>query len=125
MNCSRLAALLRRTHREGQTRHARRLTAQREHVLEVHLQRIVAVSPIWKAVLGETGQAITSTTKCLVEILLDQRAHFLRLQIVGVVVSRSERIRPQHDAPLDFGAKALAARPRKISHMVVACTRRP
>ena len=67
-------------------------------------------SPMRKAVVGATGQAITSTCrKGPLEILLDQRAHLLRLEIVGVVVAGAQGIGAEHDAPLDLGAKALAA----------------
>jgi hypothetical protein len=52
------------------------------------------------------------------EVLFDQRAHLLRLEIVGVVVAGAERVGAQHDAPLDLRAKAFAARARKFSNMV-------
>src|SRR5690242_10245358 len=45
-----------------------------------------------------------------VEILLDERAYFLRLQVIGVVVARRQRIRAENDPALHLAAEALPAR---------------
>ena len=57
----------------------------------------------------------------LVEVALDQRADLLRLQVVGVVVAGRERVRAEHDAALDLGAEAAAAR----RQVVRRCTSPP
>ena len=44
------------------------------------------------------------------EVLIEQRAHFLRLQVVGLVVTGAEHVGAEHDAPLDFRPEARAAR---------------
>ena len=40
------------------------------------------------------------------EVARDQRAHLLRLPVVGVVVARRQRVGADHDAPLHLGAEA-------------------
>ena len=44
------------------------------------------------------------------EVAAHQRAHLLGAAVVGVVVAGRERVGADHDAPLDLGAEALAAR---------------
>ena len=67
-------------------------------------------SPSRKAGNGETG-AITASTvsNALREIARNQRAHFLRLQIICVIIARAQHISAQHDAALALRAEAFAA----------------
>ena len=44
------------------------------------------------------------------EILCDESADLLALQIVGVVVPGGEDVGAEHDAPLDLRAEAIVAR---------------
>src|SRR3989442_1339375 len=44
------------------------------------------------------------------EVIDDQGADLLRLQVVGVVVARAQCIRPQHDPALHLGAESLLTR---------------
>src|SRR5919205_105232 len=44
------------------------------------------------------------------EVALDERAHLLRLEVVGVVVAGGEDVGAEHDAPLDLRPEALLAR---------------
>src|SRR3546814_12461541 len=44
------------------------------------------------------------------EVLLDQAADFLRLEVVGIVVTGGQRVGADHDAPLDLVTEAFGAR---------------
>ena len=73
-------------------------------------------SPILKATVGEVGaDQHVEPLEGVVEVALDERAHLLRLQVVGVVVAGGERVRAEHDAALDLGAEALARASRTSS----------
>ena len=64
-----------------------------------------------KATVGVVGETMRSTSaKARVEVAAHQRAHLLGAAVVGVVVAGRERVGADHDAPLDLGAEALAAR---------------
>ena len=69
-------------------------------------------SPIRKAGVGLVGIAIDvdAPANALLVVAPDQRAHLLRLQIVGVVVAGAQHVGAQHDAALDLGAEPCAAR---------------
>ena len=58
-------------------------------------------SPSAKAATGVVGVRMTSTScEGLVEVALDQRAHLLRLEIIGVVIAGRQHIGADQDAPL-------------------------
>ena len=74
-----------------------------------------------KAVVGAV--APSNTSKRLVgpvERLHHERAHPLRLRVVGVVVAGGEGVGPEHDASLDLGTEAGRARGRVHGGDVVA-----
>src|SRR5215813_12672606 len=50
-----------------------------------------------------------ASLEAVLEVLLDQRAHFLRTQIICVVVAGGEHIGADHHPPAHFSAKAIAA----------------
>ena len=52
------------------------------------------------------------------EVAPDQRAHLLRLSVVGVVVAGRQRVGAEHDAPLDLGAEPCG--PRHGHHLLDA-----
>ena len=67
--------------------------------------------PTRKATVGDVGETIRSKRrKAVSKSSLTRRAHLLRLAVVGVVVAGRERVRADHDAPLDLRAETLAAR---------------
>ena len=79
-----------------------------------------------KATVGEVGVSRRSQLlEGLLEIAPDERAHALRLAVVGVVVARRERVGADQAAALDLAAEAPPA--RGVVHLedVVAGTRRP
>ena len=93
------------------------------------------LSPIGNATVGDVGVAIRSTVvERRVEVAPDQRAHLLRLAVVGVVVAGRQRVGAEHDPPLDLGAEARRAgapvhlddrvarrlEPQAVAHAVVA-----
>src|ERR1035438_7007686 len=47
--------------------------------------------------------------KSVRKITGDERPHFLSLQVIRLIVSRTEHVSAQHDAPLTLGSEALAA----------------
>src|SRR5690348_14494128 len=73
-----------------------------EYVLEIHFVRIRYLANLechrWR---GGTDQHI-ETFESAGEIFRDQRAHLLRLLIIGVVVAGGERVGTEHDAALDL-----------------------
>ena len=50
-------------------------------------------------------------SKASVKSSADERAHFLRAQIVGVVIAAAEHVGAEDDAPFDLGAEPFLARP--------------
>ena len=67
-------------------------------------------SPSLNAGKGETGATMASTSsKRIRKIARDQGAHFLRFQVVRIIVSRTQHVSAQHDAALTLGAEAFAA----------------
>ena len=94
----------------GQAGEVRR---DREHVGEVHLQRIAHALAEAKrrdrrgrrhddVALGERRR----------EVVRDLAPHAQRLAVVGVVVAGAQHVGAEHDAALGLGAEALAARAR-------------
>ena len=73
-------------------------------------------SPSLNAGTGDVGVTITSHAReRRREVVGDQRAHVLRLAVVGVVVAGAQHVRAEHDAALRLGAEALAARLARTS----------
>ena len=84
---------------------------ERENIREIHLQRIVHLLANFECDAGRNrADDHVDLIESVIEILLYERAYFLRLQVVRVVVPGAERVRAEHDAPLDFGAEPIAAR---------------
>ena len=64
-------------------------------------------SPSLNAVVGAVGETSTSAVReRLLEVAGDQRAHLLRLAVVGVVVAAGQRVGAEDDAALDLVAEA-------------------
>ena len=78
---------------------------------QVHRERVVGFSPSWNAASARSARAITSQrSNARVEVAPDERAHLLRLDVVGVVVAGRQRVGAEHDAALHLGAEARVAR---------------
>ena len=69
-------------------------------------------SPMPNAADGVAGVSIASMPlrKAVLEIALDQRAHLLRPDVIGVVVAGREHIGADHHAPAHLLAEAFRAR---------------
>ena len=69
-------------------------------------------SPSPKAAEGVAGvsMAWTPRLEAILEVLLDQRAHFLRAQIIRIIIAGREHIGADHHASAYFSAKTVAAR---------------
>ena len=84
-------------------------------------------SPRPKAADGVAGVSMASMpcAKALLEVALDQRAHLLRAQIIGVVIAGRQHIGADHHAPAHLLAETFGA--RLLVHVgdVAASTRRP
>ena len=69
------------------------------------------LAPRRNAAVGAVGPRITSHCReGPAEVVGDQAAHLLRLEVVGVVVAVRQHVGADQDAPLDLGAEALGAR---------------
>ncbi len=87
--------------------HVRR---DREHVREVHGQRVLGLLP--EAERHRRRRRAEEHVEVLEgggELVLDHRPHLLRLAVVGVVVAGRERVGAEHDAALGLLAEALPA----------------
>src|SRR5262245_54208732 len=103
-------AVLARGYRNA--RQARHVHGHREDVVEVHLDGIGA------ALLADAERRRRrrrcqdrrdALGKTVLEVLLDQRAHLLGAQVIGVVIAGREYIGADHDAAAHFRAKPLRA----------------
>ena len=109
---------------------------QRAQVEQVHRQRVVDLLPQRERGRRRRGryQHVHGLIR-RVEVARDQRAHLLRLVVVGVVVAGRQRIGANHDAPLDFrpetgrpgqrhhllgAVRAVVADPQPVAHRVEA-----
>src|SRR5687767_8378556 len=75
----------------------------REDVLQVHrdrVARLLAERKGWRR--RRWRQHDVDLAPGLVEVALDERAHLLRLEVVGVVVARREHVGADQDAPADL-----------------------
>jgi hypothetical protein len=80
-----------------------RLAGRVKDIFQVHRQRVIAVLADRKAVVGRNrrGDDIHLFESPL-EIRQDERAHLLRLPVIGIVIPGRQGIGAQHDAPLDL-----------------------
>ena len=91
------------------------------HVGQVHRERIRRFSPSSNAGVGDVARdQHVELLVHAVEVAADERAHLLRLEVVGVVVAGRQRVGAEHDAPLHLGAEARVARRRVHVRDVVA-----
>src|SRR6266446_3150346 len=94
----------------GQARHVHR---HREHVVEVHLDRIGAAlladaeGGRWRR---RREDCIHAFGKDLLEVALDQRAYLLCAQVIGVVIAGRKHVGADHDAPAHLLAETARAR---------------
>ena len=97
--------------RQRQPTDACQIERQGEYVRQVHAQRVAGLLADAEGGCraGGAGDDIDLSQR-QVEILLDQRAHLLRLEIVGIIVARAEGIGAEHDPALDLRPETLAAR---------------
>src|SRR5512134_2188758 len=104
------AAVVKAT-RHTDAAHACQVDRDREHVHQVHFERVVRLLADAEGRAGgyRAGDDV-HLLKGSLKVLLDQRAHLLRLEIIGVVVAGAEGVGAQHDATLDFWAKTFTAR---------------
>ena len=99
--------------RHRDARQARHVHRHREHVVEIHLDRIGA------ALLADAEggrrrrrrqDRVDALREHVLEILLDQRAHLLRAQVIGVVIAGREHVGADHHAAAHLGAETRRAR---------------
>ena len=112
---------------------ARQVGGNGANVVHVHRHRVVHLGPqVESRRRGRGPQQHVEALVGPVERLHHQRAHPLRLGVVRVVVTGRQRIRPEHDAPLDLGAEpgragggvhgghVVAVHSQPVAHAVVA-----
>ena len=80
------------------------------HVLQIHGQRIAGffAQPEGRCRCRRCNQDV-HFCEGIVEILLDQGSHLESLEVVGVIVPRTQHIGTEHDAAFHFFTEALAA----------------
>src|SRR5882724_13201618 len=77
---------------------------------EVHLEGVVGLFTEFKGGDGRSGRDDgVDLGEGIAEILSDERADFLALEVVGVVVAGGEDVGTKDDAPFHFGAETGAA----------------
>ena len=93
----------------GQSRQVR---ADREHVRQIHLQRIVGLfaEPERRYRARRHRHDVDLFERVLV-VLPQQRPDLLRLQVERIVIARTQHVRAEHDAPFDLGTESFVARP--------------
>ena len=121
----RQAVLGREPARHRDRRVAGQIGRDRAQVGQVHGHRVVG--PLPDRERGRRGGRRDQHVDLLerrVEVPADQRAHLLRLAVVGVVVAARQRVRAEHDPALDLRAEA--GRPGQRHDLVRArgCRRR-
>ena len=83
-------------------------------------------SPRSNATVGETGPMMTSHCLNASEILRDQAADLLRLEVIRVVIAVRQHVSADQDAALHFRAEAFGARlPIHVEQVVVFRARWP
>ena len=67
--------------------------------------------PALKAAVGVVGRDDgVHLLECLDEIVADQRADFLRAQVIGIVIAAAQHVGAENDATLHFCAETRTAR---------------
>ena len=104
-------AIRREPARHADRRQAGQVGADREHVGQIHLQRIVGAlaEPERRRRTRRHRDRVHVGGERDVVVAADQRPHLLRLQVVGLVVARAQHVGAEHDAALHLGAEVLAA----------------
>ena len=98
--------------RDAHRRQAGEARRDREHVVQIHRQRVGRLADAERGRGRGRGQDHVALLERLAEILLDQRAHLLRLGEIGVVEAGRQHVGADHDPALDLGAEARRARRR-------------
>jgi hypothetical protein len=99
---------------QAQPADARQVHREGEYVGQVHLQRVIwTFSPMRKAVVGVSGSDHVHLGRRASKSCLDEGAHLLGLEVVGVVIAGGEGIGAQHDAPFDLRPEALPGAVRR------------
>src|SRR5436190_4943862 len=95
----------------GNSRDARERSRNRIDVGKIHLERVAGAFAQFEGWNGRSGREDrVHFGEGIAKILGDERADFLPLQIVGVVVAGGEDVGAKDDAALYFGTEARAAR---------------
>src|SRR5574341_208146 len=91
-------AVRRKPARQRHRGHTRQVDGNREDIREVHLQRVLRLFADSERGRGRGRRDDhVHPLEGSIEVSLDQRAHALRLGIVRFIVTRGQRVRPQHD----------------------------
>ncbi len=99
------------TYRKRQRRDAGQIRRRREDVAQVHLVRIgLGTDRKCRRGGGRRKQHVDAAVEHLPKVVRDERAHFLRLPVVRVVVAGGQHIRAEQDAARHFAAEAVRAR---------------
>ncbi len=108
-----------KTRRERYPRNACQVGRQGENILQVHGKRVVDVLADAESGVGRSRCSYqVDLIEDLLEVLFDEGAHFLRLPVIGIIITGRKCIGAQHDTALDLRAKQVAARCRNTSHIV-------
>jgi len=95
---------------DGHARQAGEVGGNRVDVVQVHGHRVVGLGAEWEGG-GRAGGAQDDVhlLEGAAEVVADEVADLLGLEVVGVVVAGGEDVGSDHDAPLDLGAEPLGA----------------
>ena len=116
LDAGRQAVLVGQAARHRDAGHAREVGGDGRQVVEVHRQRVVELlAELERRRRRGRREQHVGVGERLREVLADQRAHLLRLAVVGVVVAARQGVRAQDDAALHLVAEAgLAGRPHHL-----------
>ena len=120
----------------GNARKPRHVDGDGEDIVEIHLHRVGVHFLIGDAEGCRRGcrrqDGVDTLSEGILEILLDQRAHLLGLEVVGIVIACRQHIGADHDAALDLGTETGSAGvlvhfddvpavyPQAVAHTVIA-----
>src|SRR3989442_469048 len=97
--------------RNGNAWNARERPRNRINISKIHLERVVHSLAETESGYGRSrGEKRINLLKGVPEILGDERANLLPLEVVRVVIARGKNVGSQHDAAFDLGAEARAPR---------------
>src|SRR5258706_15732126 len=78
---------------------------------KIHFERIVCFLAEFKCGGGAgRGEENVDGSQSSFKVTADERAYFLRLEIIRVIISSCQRIRTKHDPALDFVTESLTTR---------------